>query len=224
MKNRKYFVILGLALILAISGFALALAAGSESLFVEVKPQTASKEAAPVASSGVYGFDPAHSTIGFSIRHLVINKIPGRFKDYKGTINFDSADITKSSVEFTAKVESIDTGVQARDNHLRTADFFEVAKYPELSFKSTRVVKKGKTDFLAIGTFTLKGVSKELTIPFKLNGPIKDPWGKLRIGIEANLTINRQDYGVSWSQKLDSGGLVVGNDVDIQLNIEAVKQ
>lgn len=181
-----------------------------------------SAEASPAAD--VYAIDPAHSTIGFWVRHLVINNVTGRFKDFNGTINYDAADITKSSVQFTAKVTSIDTAVQQRDDHLRSADFFEVAKYPEMTFKSTKIEKKGKDSFLAHGLFTLKGVSKEIAIPFKVFGPIQDPYKKTRLGVEAALTINRQDYGVSWSKTLDGGGLVVGNDVNIHLNLEAVKQ
>lgn len=175
-------------------------------------------------AADTFSFDPAHSTIGFSVRHLVINNVPGRFKDYQGTIQYDPADVSKSSVEFTAKVTSIDTGIQQRDNHLRSADFFEVAKFPDLTFKSTKVERKSKDLYVAHGTLTLKGVSKEIVVPFKLFGPIKDPWGKMRIGVEASLTINRQEYGVAYNQMLEGGGLVVSNDVNVQLNIEAVKQ
>ena len=171
-----------------------------------------------------YMIDPVHSTIGFSVRHLVINYVPGRFKEFQGTIQYDPSDVTKSSVEFTAKVASIDTGVAPRDNHLRSPDFFDAAKYPDMTFKSTKVERKGKDAYVARGTFTLKGVSKEIAIPFKLYGPVTDPRKTVRLGVEASLTINRQDYGVSWSQKLDNGGLVVANDVNVQLNLEAVKK
>lgn len=224
MKIKKAYLVAGLALFLAITLSGLSYGKIDNGIVNLLEPQTGRTGPDTTVATGTYAFDPAHSTIGFSVRHLVINNIPGKFKDYKGTINLDATDLTKSSVEFTAKVESIDTGVQARDNHLRTADFFDVAKYPEMNFKSSKIVKQGKTGFVANGTFTLKGVSKEISIPFKLNGPIKDPWGKMRLGVEANLTINRQDYGITWNQKLDTGGLVVGNDVHIQLNIEAVKQ
>jgi polyisoprenoid-binding protein YceI len=181
-------------------------------------------EVSTLAVSETYAFDPAHSTIGFSVRHLVINNIPGRFKDFQGTIQYDSADLTKSSVEFSAKVTSIDTGIQARDNHLRTADFFDVAKFPDMTFKSSKVQRKGKDSYIAQGTFTLKGISKEIAVPFKLYGPIKDPRGTVRIGVEASLVINRQDYGVTYGQTLEGGGLVISNDVNIQLNIEATKK
>jgi polyisoprenoid-binding protein YceI len=171
-----------------------------------------------------YTIDPAHSTIGFSVRHLVINNIHGRFNEFSGTISYDAADISKSSVEFKAKAASIDTGVAQRDQHLRSADFFEVEKYPELTFKSTRVERKGKDAYVAHGTFTMKGVNKEIAIPFKLFGPIADQRKKQRIGVEAGLVINRQEYGITYGGKLDNGGLAVGNDVNIILNLEAIKQ
>jgi polyisoprenoid-binding protein YceI len=192
------------------------ISAATDSLSTETTPAT--------TAADTYTIDPAHSSIGFWVRHLIINNIPGRFKEYNGTISYDAADITKSSVQFSAKVASIDTEVQQRDDHLRSADFFEVAKYPEMTFKSTRIEKKGKDSFIAHGTFTLKGVSKEIAIPFKVFGPVNAPGGKVRIGVEAALTINRQDYGVTYSRTLEGGGLVISNDVNIQLNLEAVKQ
>jgi polyisoprenoid-binding protein YceI len=181
-------------------------------------------ERVSATAADTFGIDAAHSTVGFSVRHLVINNIPGRFKEYSGTIVYDAAEPGKSSVQFSAKVASIDTGIQQRDDHLRTADFFEVAKYPELTFKSSRIEVKSKDTFVAHGTFALKGVSKEIAIPFKLYGPITDPFKKVRVGVEANLTINRQDYGITYSRTLEGGGLVISNDVNISLNLEAVKQ
>lgn len=176
------------------------------------------------AAADTYAIDLAHSSVGFWVRHLVINNIPGRFKEYNGTISYDAADVSKSSVQFSAKVASIDTGIQQRDDHLRTADFFDVAKYPDMSFKSSRIEVKSKDAFVAHGTFTMKGVSKEIAIPFKLYGPITDPTKKVRIGVEANLTINRQDYGITYGRTLEGGGLVISNDVNINLNLEAIKQ
>jgi polyisoprenoid-binding protein YceI len=177
---------------------------------------------APVAT-GVYQIDPAHSTVGFAIRHLEINWVTGRFKDYKGTINYDAADITKSSVEFTAKVESIDTGVAARDQHLRNADFFDVAKYPELTFKSTRVERKGKDGYVLHGDFTLKGVTKALSFPFSMTGAVKDARGNTRFGIEAQTKINRRDYGITYGGQLPTGGLDIGSEVTINLHLEALQ-
>jgi polyisoprenoid-binding protein YceI len=177
---------------------------------------------APVPG-GDYNIDPAHSIIGFSIRHLEIAWVEGRFKDFKGTIHFDESDVTKSSVEFSAKVESIDTGVEPRDKHLRTADFFDAAKYPEMSFKSTRVERRGKDGYVLHGDFTLKGVTKPVALPFTVTGAIKDPWGNTRFGVSAQTKIDRRDYGITWGKALENGGLDVGNEVTIDLQLEAVK-
>jgi polyisoprenoid-binding protein YceI len=176
---------------------------------------------APVPG-GAYQIDPAHSLIGFAVRHLEINWVEGRFKDFKGTINFDEKDVTKSSVEFTAQVASVDTEVEARDKHLRTADFFDVEKYPEMTFRSTRVERKGKDGYVLHGDLTLKGVTKPVALPFTITGAVKDPWGNTRFGIEAHTKINRRDFGVNYGNAF-AGGLDVGNEVAISLRLEAVQ-
>ena len=186
----------------------------------QVRPAKVSYVAIP---GGDYKIDPAHSTIGFSIRHYEINWVSGRFKDFNGMIHFDDRDVTKSSVEFTARVESIDTGIAPRDNHLRSADFFEVAKHPELTFKSTRVERKGKDSYVLHGDFTLKGVTKQVALPFTITGAIKDPRGNTRFGIDAHTKIDRRDYGITWGKALEGGGLDLGNEVTIALALEAVK-
>ena len=177
---------------------------------------------API-TSGDYRIDPAHTTIGFSIRHVEINWVRGRFKDFVGSIHYDETDVTKSSVEFTAKVESIDTGVEARDRDLRSPNFFEVAKYPEMTFKSTSAERKGKDSYILHGDFTLKGVTKQIALPFTITGAIKDPRGNTRIGISAQTKIDRRDYGITRGHTLAAGGFDVGNEVTIELNLEAVK-
>jgi polyisoprenoid-binding protein YceI len=217
-------IVVALALCLGVINFARGANSYAENDLSGTSEAPVAEATGVSTAADTYTIDLPHSTIGFTVRHLVINNIPGRFKEYTGTISYDAADITKSSVEFTAKVASIDTGVQQRDDHLRTADFFEVAKFPEMTFKSSRVEKKGKDSFIAHGTFTLKGISKEIAIPFKVYGPITDPFKKTRMGVEANLVINRQDYGVTYSKTLEGGGLVISNDVNIHLNLEAVKQ
>src|ERR1044072_731771 len=176
---------------------------------------------APIPA-GEYKLDPAHSRIGFAVRHLEINWVEGRFRDFEGTIHYDEQDVTKSSVEFNAKVESIDTGVEARDKHLRTADFFEVEKYPTLTFKSTRVERKGKDAFVLHGDLTMKGVTKQVQFPFQLAGAVKDPWGNTRFGVEAQTNRNRRDFGINYGNAF-AGGLDVGNEVTITLRLEAVR-
>jgi polyisoprenoid-binding protein YceI len=173
--------------------------------------------------SDVYQIDPQHTDVGFSIRHMVINNVKGSFKAFVGTIEYDGKDLMSLKAEGTIQVKSIDTGIEKRDEHLRSPDFFDVAKFPEIVFQGERVEKQGE-GFALIGKFTMHGVTKEITIPFTLTGPVKDPWGQTRIGMEAHLTLNRQDYGVNWNKTLDNGGVLVGDEVKIEINSEAVKQ
>jgi polyisoprenoid-binding protein YceI len=217
-KFRNAVLVAALAFIVA-----QAFAWGGVSAWVSNAQERAAKVSYAPIPGGEYKIDPAHSIIGFAIRHLEINWVEGRFKDFTGTIRYDETDLTKSSVEFTAKVESIDTGVEARDKHLRTADFFEVAKYPEMIFKSTRVERKGKDSYVLHGDFTLKGVTKQVALPFTITGAIKDPWGNTRFGIQAQTKINRRDYGITWGKAMENGGIDVGNEVTINLQLEAMK-
>ena len=173
--------------------------------------------------SGEYKIDPAHSVIGFAIRHYEISLVRGRFKDFTGTIRYDEADVSKASVEFAAKIESIDTGVDPRNAHLRTADFFDAAKYPEMTFKSTSVERKGQDQYVLHGDFTLKGVTKQISFPFTLTGAIKDGQGNTRFGVAAQTKIDRRDYGITWGKAMANGGLDVGNEVMIDLQLEAMK-
>ena len=190
---------------------------------VNVGAQTAATKVAyaPIPS-GDYKLDPAHSLIGFAVRHLEINWVEGRFKEFEGTIHYDDKDVTRSSVEFSAKVASVDTEVEARDKHLRTADFFEVEKFPTMTFKSTRVERKGKDAYILHGDLTLKGVTKPVALPFTIKGAVKDPWGNTRFGIAGETKINRRDFGVNYGNAF-AGGLDVGNEVTISLQLEAVK-
>lgn len=166
-----------------------------------------------------YKIDPVHSAVAFSVKHMVVNTVHGRFNDYSGQIIFDDKDPSKSSVDVTIKSASINTDNGQRDGHLKSPDFLDAAKFPEITFKSKSVEKKND-GFVAHGVLTIRGVSKDVDLPFKLNGPI-GVGGSNLLGAEASLTINRQDYGVSWSKALDSGGLVVANDVKIDINVEA---
>lgn len=177
-----------------------------------------------LGDSGAYSFDKAHSFIGFKVRHMGLIEVPGFFRDFTGTVNFDAKDMSRSTVEFTAKATSVDTGVAGRDNHLRTADFFEVAKYPDITFKSTKVEKKGKS-WLLTGDFTMKGVTKSITFPFEIVGwlPADERSGG-KMGIAAETTINRRDYGVNYGTNLPSGIPAVSDNIKIVLQIEAGKK
>jgi len=216
MKGLHHTLLIAVSLLLA-----MAFTHGVAIPTVSAQAQASKVNYVPVQGGG-YRIDPAHSIIGFAIRHLEINWVEGRFKDFTGTIHFDEKDITKSSVEFTAKVESIDTGVEGRDKHLRSADFFEVAKYPEMSFKSASVERKGQ-NYVLHGDFTLKGVTKQVALPFSITGAIRDQRGNTRFGVQAETRINRRDYGINFGGSMPSGGFDIGDEVTIKLQLEALQ-
>lgn len=166
-----------------------------------------------------YNIDPVHSRVGFAVKHMVINTVHGRFTDFNGTILYDDKDPSKSSVSVTIKAASVNTDNTTRDNDLRSANFLEVDKFPEITFKSKSVEKK-VDGFIAHGSLTIHGVAKDVDLAFTLGGPLDTGRGKL-LGAEAGLTINRQDYGVAWTRSLAGGELIVANDVKIELNVEA---
>ena len=173
--------------------------------------------------SGTYSFDKAHSFIGFKARHMGLIHVPGFFRDFTGEVIYNADDVTKSSVNFKAMTTSIDTGVAGRDKHLRTADFFEVEKYPEMTFKSTKVANKGK-GWVVTGDLTIKGVTKSVSIPFQIAGwlPAGERAG-MKMGIVGETTINRRDFGVNWGSNLPSGIAAVSDEIKVELQIEAGK-
>ncbi len=173
--------------------------------------------------SGTYDFDKAHSFIGFKVKHMGLIEVPGFFRDFTGAVNFDVDDVAKSSVAFKAMVTSVDTGVGARDRHLRTADFFDVEKFPEMTFKSTKVEKKGK-GWLVTGDLTMRGVTKSVAIPFEISGwlPATERAG-MKMGIVGETTLNRRDYGVNYGNTLPSGIAALSDEVKVVLQIEAGK-
>ena len=177
--------------------------------------------AGSVWSADTYVVDGAHAYVGFTISHLVINRVRGTFNDFTGTIVYDADDITKSSMSGTINVASIDTAHQKRDKDLRSDSFFDVDKYPQITFETTRV-EAGSDSPILHGVLTMHGVSKEVAIPFRITGIVEFA-GKIRLGFEARLELNRQDYGLSYSRLMDTGGLVVGNGVSIELTGEAIK-
>lgn len=176
----------------------------------------------PFLTFGQYKVDVAHTSVSFSVKHMVIATVRGSFTDFEGEITYDEKDLSKWSVKGKISVESINTNNADRDKHLRSADFFDSKKYPYITFESKNFRKEGD-GYVCTGILTMKGVSKEIEIPFKILGKVKDPLGKERIGVEASLKLNRQDYGISWSKTLDNGGLVAGNEVKIELSAEFVK-
>jgi polyisoprenoid-binding protein YceI len=167
-----------------------------------------------------YKVDPAHSSIGFSVDHMVIDTVHGRFRQFDGSITVDpeNGNALKQATA-TIQAKSIDTDVEKRDNHLRSPDFFDAEKYPTITFESTGV--DGQT---LTGKFTLHGVTKEISLPIKIKGPIKDPMGNTHLSLEANTKLNRKDYGLTWNKILEAGGLMVGEEITIQINGSFVKQ
>jgi polyisoprenoid-binding protein YceI len=165
--------------------------------------------------------DKTHSEVLFQVRHLV-TKVRGRFRDFAGTIQLDEAHPEKTTVDFTIQTASLDTATDDRDTHLRSEDFFFVEKYPTITFKSARVTKPNADTYSVTGTLTIRGVSREITVPVTALGTAKDPWGNLKAGFEAETTINRKDFGLNWNAALETGGFLVGDEVRITLNVQAV--
>jgi polyisoprenoid-binding protein YceI len=170
-----------------------------------------------------FAIDPGHSEVGFLVRHLV-SQTRGRFNDFSGTVNLDPKNLTSSSVEFKIKAASIDTNVPDRDKHLRSADFFDAEKFPEITFKSKSIKATGKDAYNVTGTLTMHGVSKEVTLPVTYLGQAKDPWGNTRAGFETSTTLNRKDFGIVWNKAVDNGGVLLGDDVKVDINLETVKK
>jgi polyisoprenoid-binding protein YceI len=174
-------------------------------------------------AADTYKVDGTHAKVGFTVRHLVINKVRGQFNAFSGTITYDEKDITKSSLTGSIQVDSIDTAHPRRDKHLRSPDFFDAENHKEITFASTRVEKEGD-DYVMVGNLIMRGTSKEIRMPFETTGQLLDPQKRTVIGFEATLRINRQDFGISYSKTMDNGGLGVGNTVNIELAGEAIKQ
>ena len=182
---------------------------------------TATLDATKTAQT--YAIDKMHSEVAFQVRHLLTN-VRGRFSEFSGTVLFDQEHPELSSVSVTIDAVSVDTGTPDRDTHLRSDDFFAVATYPALTFKSSHVVKTGDDAYDVAGTLTIRGVAKEITLPVTYLGTAKDPWGNARAGFEASLTLNRKDFGLTWNAALETGGFLVGDEVRIALSIQAIAQ
>ncbi len=174
-------------------------------------------------NSQAWELDKAHSSVGFTVKHMVVAKVNGNFREFDGTFSFDDKDITKTKISGVVKVASVFTDNEKRDNHLKSADFFDAEAYPEIKFESKRVVQKDN-GYVMIGDLTIRDVTKEIEIPFEVSGPIQDPWGASRIGVEGRAKINRQNFGVTWNKTMDNGGVIVSNEVVLNLNAEFIKK
>ena len=175
------------------------------------------------STTRTYKIDKAHSEVVFQIRHLV-TRVRGRFDEFEGMIQLNEEKPELSSVEFTIKAASIDTNEKDRDTHLRSADFFDVEKFANITFRSKHIVKKSNESYDVIGDLSIHGVMKEIVLPVTHLGRAKDPWGMERVGFEAEITLNRKDFGLMWNAPLELGGFLVGDDVRVSLSIQAVAQ
>lgn len=177
------------------------------------------------AFAATYTLDPAHTTIGFKVKHLMITNVKGVFDRFKGTVVIDEADVTKSKVNVSIEIASVNTNIGKRDEHLRSSDFFDAAKYPVMTFESTRVEKVGADRAKVTGNLTIKGVTRPVVLNVEgLTSEVKSPQGVVKRGASATTTINRQDFGVSWNKKLDAGGVVVADEVNISIDAELDRQ
>ena len=170
-----------------------------------------------------WNFDTSHSSINFSVRHMMIAKVRGRFQTWSGTLELDDDDLTRSRVEVAIDATSLDTRDDKRDAHLRSADFFDVEHHPKLVFTSTSIERVGEDAVAITGDLSIRGITQQVTLAVELNGRAKDPWGGLRAGFSAKTTINRKDFGLHWNAALEAGGVLVGEKVEITLDIQAIQ-
>ena len=177
----------------------------------------------PTTLTGTYAIDPSHSRIGFVARHAMVTKVRGSFNDFEGSGYFDAEDPTSSTLQLTIQAASIDTRNADRDGHLKSNDFFDMERYPEITFTSTSVEQVGEVSRVT-GDLTIKGVTKPVTVDFEYTGSAVDPYGNQPVGFEGKTTVNRKDWGVSWNTALESGGVLVSEKVTLEFDLAAIKQ
>lgn len=181
--------------------------------------------AAPIAASAdTWKIDPGHSTVGFTVRHMTISSVGGQFDKFAGTITAKGNDPASISIDVTIDTASIDTRSSDRDADLKSANFLDVAKYPTMTFKSKKIEAADAGKWNIVGDLTLHGVTKEVTLAVDATAPIKDPWGNTRAGASATTRISRKDFGLTWNKMIEAGGAVVGDEVSVSIDVEAVKQ
>lgn len=179
---------------------------------------------APQTAITTWNIDPVHSVAEFKVKHMMISNVKGQFTGISGKLTLDESDVTRSRIEATLDATTINTREPQRDAHLKSPDFFDAEKFPELSFKSTRVIRRAEDELAVEGELTIHGVTR--TVVFAVEGPTapaKDPWGNTRIGISATAKINRKDFGLTWNAALETGGILVGDEVTITLDVQFVK-
>ncbi|MFF4433783.1 YceI family protein [Streptomyces sp. NPDC001513] len=174
--------------------------------------------------TGDYVLDPAHTRIGFIARHAMVTKVRGAFHQFDGTAHLDGADPARSTAQLVIKAESIDTGVEQRDQHLRTNDFLDVPHFPDITFRTTAVESLSGTEYRVTGDLTIKDTTRPISIDFEYTGTAVDPFGNRRVGLEGSVSISRKEYGVTWNAALEGGGVLVGDKVVLEFDISAIKQ
>lgn len=175
------------------------------------------------AQTSNWNFDNSHSSVEFSIDHLVISEVTGKFTDYTGSVSTTNENFEEANIEFIIEVASINTDNSDRDDHLRGADFFDVAKYPQITFKSNSFKKVSGKKYQLSGDLTMHGVTKAVTFDVNYGGTVVDPWGNTKAGFKLTGELNRKDYGLTWSKALETGGLVVGDEVTLTVRVELAK-
>jgi polyisoprenoid-binding protein YceI len=177
------------------------------------------------AATTTWQIDPAHTAAGFAVRHLMISTVRGQFKGVNGTVVWDDQDISKSMIDITIDTKTVDTSEPKRDEDLRSEKFFDTAKYPTITFKSKKIENVSAGKLKVTGDLTIHGVTKEVVLDVEgPSNPVKDPWGNTRVAASATTKVNRQDYGVKWNANIDGGGVVVGDDVNITIDLEMIKK
>ena len=183
---------------------------------------------AAVLSTAVYAdsyvVDTGHSSINFAVTHMMVSQVKGGFTDYLGNLKYDPADLSKTEVDVTIQTASVNTGLEQRDNHLRSADFFDAEKNPKITFKSVLAKADESGIITVVGDLTLHGVTQRISVPVKISGPVKTPMGGEVIGVSGDLVVNRSEFGVAWNKDMENGGVVVSNEVKVTVNFEAKKQ
>src|SRR3712207_3431765 len=178
---------------------------------------------APATGTATWNLDPAHTTVGFAVKHLMISTVRGHFNDISGTVVADDANLAGAKVEISIDVKSIDTRVEQRDAHLRSPDFFDAENYPTITFRSTRIERGGSADFRLIGELTIRGVTREIAFDVTDEGRGVDPWGGTRAAFSLRGKLNRAEFGLTWNQALEAGGVLVSEEVKIEAEVQFVR-
>ncbi|KUM82880.1 MULTISPECIES: YceI family protein [Streptomyces] len=175
------------------------------------------------AVTGDYTIDTAHSTIGFTVRHAMVTNVKGKFDDFSGSLHLDGSDPSASTASIDVKMDSIDTGSEDRDGHLKSADFFKIEEFPTMTFRSTKAEALGDEDYRITGDLTILGTTKPLTIDLEFNGSAKDPFGNERVGFEGKAEIKRSEWGLTWNAALETGGVLISDKIKLNFDISAIK-